>query len=81
MTVRDGCCIGVTGNIDCGVSEIPDVGDLTKLIEHVFITFEELCCPEEANVSGDPGGDVDVTDLTALINHLFISYEPVAGCQ
>ena len=73
-----GCCVDGTGNID-GDGGI-DIADLTVLIDHLFINFPELICPDEANVDGDPAGNVDIADLTKLIDHLFISFVPVADC-
>jgi len=71
------CCAGLTGNVD-GQGEV-DVGDLTALIEFLFITYELPGCPGEANVDGL--ADVDVGDLTDLIDHLFISYRDPAPCS
>ncbi|MBU0985073.1 MAG: thrombospondin type 3 repeat-containing protein, partial [candidate division Zixibacteria bacterium] len=80
--VCDGCCVGVRGNIvlDIGTNcesitdESVDVGDLTNLIDHLFISFAPYCCKEEADIAplGAPDESVDVGDLTALIDHLFI---------
>ncbi|RMF94466.1 MAG: hypothetical protein D6741_12600, partial [Planctomycetota bacterium] len=75
------CCVGTTGNINGDPGDIVDVADLTTLIDHLFISFTPLGCPEEGNVNGDPNGDVDVADLTSLIDHLFISFTPTAACQ
>jgi len=76
-----GCCIGLTGNIDGSPDENPDLGDLTALIDYLFISFTVPTCFAEANVDGDPGGSVDLGDLTALIDYLFISFTPPAPCQ
>ena len=75
------CCYGITGNINCDPGDIVDIADLTALIDHLFISFAPLCCPEEGNVNGDPGNIVDIADLTALIDHLFINFAPTAPCQ
>jgi len=74
------CCLGSTGDIDCS-GGTTDIGDLTALIDHLFISFDPLCCPEEANTGGEPDGVVDVGDLTALIDHLMISFDPLPACQ
>ncbi|MBU0985298.1 MAG: hypothetical protein KKA42_15595 [candidate division Zixibacteria bacterium] len=81
MTVSAGCCNGLTGNVDCSASEGADVGDLTRLIDHLMISFAPLCCPEEANTDGDSEGSIDVGDLTKLIDHLFISFATLPACQ
>jgi hypothetical protein len=74
------CCIGLTGNIDGDPEEICDLGDLTKLIDFLFISFTEPDCLQEANVDGDPGSNVDLGDLTKLIDYLFISFADPAEC-
>ncbi len=79
------CCTGTSvGNLDC-VAGIPDMGDLTVMIDHLFISLEPLCCVEEGDVdlSGQPNPqptDVDMGDLTVLIDHLFISLTPLPAC-
>ena len=72
----DSCCQGTTGNIDNdrGV----DIADLTFLIDHLYINFPAIPCPEEGNIDGL--GGVDIADLTFLIDHLFINF-PDLGCQ
>ena len=77
----DYCCGGMTGNVDCDPQDIVDLGDLTRLIDYLFISFDPLCCPEEANIDGDPEGLIDLGDLTALIDYLFISFTPPAECR
>ena len=66
--------------MDNDPEDICDLGDLTKLIDYLFISFEEPECLEEANVDGDPSGTVDLGDLTKLIDYLFISFTPPAEC-
>ncbi len=73
------CCIGATGNVDCDAMGQVDVGDLTTLVDNLFINFTPLCCDAEANCDGI--GGVDVGDLTALIHNLFINFTPLAACQ
>jgi hypothetical protein len=74
------CCVGLTGNVDNDPAELIDLGDLTALIDYLFISFTPPACMEEANVDGDPGGFIDLGDLTALIDYLFISFTPPAAC-
>ena len=75
------CCVGLTGNIDNDPGDIIDLGDLTALIDYLFISFTVPQCFEEANVDGDSEGLVDLGDLTALIDYLFITFTPPAPCQ
>ena len=65
------CCMGLLrGNVDYDQDDICDGGDLTRLIDYLFISFEPLPCPAEANIAADPDDLVDVGDLTALISNL-----------
>jgi len=82
--VANGCCIGDVGNVmlvpDCDGDQSVDVGDLTNLIDHLFISFTDICCIEEADLNGPADASVDVGDLTILINHLFIGFDPLPAC-
>jgi hypothetical protein len=82
VMVTDGgfsCCVGTVGNVDCSAGDGVDVGDLTALIDNLFISFTPLCCEGEANC--DAAGGIDVGDLTALIDNLFINFTPLPGCN
>ncbi|UCC45607.1 MAG: M28 family peptidase [Candidatus Zixiibacteriota bacterium] len=72
------CCVGETGNVDNDAENIVDMGDLTALIDFLFISYEEPACMTEANTDGE--GTVDMGDLTKLIDYLFISYELLVPC-
>ncbi len=73
-----GCCVGTTGNVDCDPANSVDIGDLTTLIDNLFVSFTPLCCVAEANCDGI--GGVDIGDLTALIDNLFLSFTPLPSC-
>ncbi len=73
------CCVAATGNIDCSAGDGVDIGDLTVLIDNLFITFAPLCCPGEGNV--DATGGTDISDLTVLIDNLFITFGTLPNCQ
>ena len=52
-------------------------GDLTVLIDHLFVSFEDLECWEEGNLDeSTPEGATSISlgDLTVLIDLLFISF-------
>ncbi|UCC44915.1 MAG: SBBP repeat-containing protein, partial [Candidatus Zixiibacteriota bacterium] len=66
-----GCCEGKTGNVDGDELDVVDIGDLTALIDYLFISFQPPECMDEANADGV--GEVDIGDLTTLIDFLFIS--------
>ena len=75
-----GCCIGFTGNTNCSEEEEPDVSDIVRLIDYLYLSHEPLCCPGEADVdaSGDP--EPDVSDIVRIIDYLYLSHEPLADC-
>jgi hypothetical protein len=75
------CCVDSTGNVNGDPLDITDISDLTYLVNHLFITFDPIGCPEEANTNGDAEGIVDISDLTALVNNLFVTFAPLAPCQ
>ncbi len=74
------CCIGRVGNVDCDAGATCDIGDLTALIDHLFLSNGALCCSEAANVDGSTDGAVDIADLSALVESLFISYTQLRNC-
>lgn len=75
------CCEGITGNVNDDPEENVSLSDLTVLVNHLFVTFEPLACPAEANTSGDPAGELTLSDLTALVNSLFVTFGPLPACQ
>ncbi|MEE8575813.1 MAG: hypothetical protein V3T31_01035, partial [candidate division Zixibacteria bacterium] len=77
----DVCCIDNTGNINYDPADQVDISDLTKLVNHLFVTFEVLGCPAEANTNGDAACNIDISDLTKRVNHLFVTFENLAGCD
>jgi hypothetical protein len=84
MTVGGGtgCCMGsTTGNVNYDVADAVDISDLTNLVNFLFVTFEPIQCPAEANTSGDEGCVVDISDLTKMVNYLFVTFEPLAPCD
>jgi len=78
LNIEEECCNGLTGNVDDDTEDMVDIGDLTRLIDYLFISYTEPVCMEEANTDGE--GTVDIGDLTRLIDYLFISYTPPAEC-
>lgn len=74
-----GCCLGYTGNANCSEDELPDISDISRLIDFLYLTHAPLCCLEEADVNVS-GGDPDITDITALIDFLYLSHSPLPSC-
>jgi hypothetical protein len=67
----------VCGNIDESPDGAVDIGDLTALIDYLFISMERPGGLAMANVDGSENGIVDIGDLTVLISHLFIDFQPL----
>ncbi|MBN1211313.1 MAG: thrombospondin type 3 repeat-containing protein [candidate division Zixibacteria bacterium] len=74
------CCIGSAGNTDCSEDEVPDISDITRLIDYLYLTHAPLCCPNEADCNGSGGEEPDISDITALINYLYTEHLPLATC-
>ena len=74
------CCIGDRGNVNCSMEQEPDVSDISRLIDFLYLSHAPLCCPDEADCDAS-GGDPDITDIVALINHLYIDHRKLAPCQ
>ena len=77
------CCTGIRGNVDNDPMDQITLGDLTVLIDHLFVSFGDLECWEEANVDASlPEGPASISlgDLTVLIDHLFVSFEDPPAC-
>ncbi|MBD3258026.1 family 16 glycosylhydrolase, partial [candidate division GN15 bacterium] len=78
------CCEGLSrGNVDQSADGAVTLGDLTVMIDHLFITLGQLTCWEEGNLDGstpEGPGSVTLGDLTYLIDHLFITLAPLPLC-
>jgi len=74
------CCIGYTGNVNCSELEEPDISDITRLIDYLYISGNILYCPDEADANGS-GGEPDISDITRLIDYLYISHAPLISCS
>jgi len=75
----ESCCIGFTGNVNCSEEEPPDISDITRLIDYLYISHAELCCPDEADANLS-GGEADISDITRLIDHLYLTQEALPDC-
>jgi len=74
-----GCCIGFTGNANCSADENPDISDITRLIDYLYLSHAPLCCLEEADANAS-GGEPDISDITKLIDHLYLSHSSLPDC-
>ena len=80
VSIHSSCCHGFTGNTNCDADEKRNLSDITKLIDHVYLTRQPLCCYESGNTNGDPEGKINLSDITRLIDHVYISKQPTAPC-
>jgi hypothetical protein len=64
------CCHGTVGNTDCDPDGGVDIADLSRLIDHLFVSLQPLCCPDAAQYDSAPA--IDIADLTRMIESLFI---------
>ncbi|MBN1212674.1 MAG: thrombospondin type 3 repeat-containing protein, partial [candidate division Zixibacteria bacterium] len=54
------CCTGMRGNADCSESDEPDISDITRLIDYLYLNHAVLCCPNEADADAS-GGEPDIS--------------------
>ncbi|MFZ5981172.1 MAG: hypothetical protein ACOYVF_11125, partial [Candidatus Zixiibacteriota bacterium] len=82
------CCYGTTGNVNCSWEENPDeedvwdlidISDITKLISNLYISHNDFCCLEEADINAS-GGYPDISDITRLIDFLYLTHQPLPSC-
>lgn len=73
-------CIGTVGNVDCDPMEEISLVDLVIMIDHLYISNAELCCPREAKIDGHFQGMVTLIDLMLLIDYLFYGTYSMPPC-
>jgi choice-of-anchor B domain-containing protein len=66
------CCVSPVGNVDDSPGDVVDIGDLTALIDYLYISRVVPSCFPEANIDGSIDGIVDIGDLTALVSYLYL---------
>jgi hypothetical protein len=76
--IRISCCRGVVGDANGDGNPEPTIGDISLLIDHLFILGSPLDCllEADANQSGgvDPSpADITIGDISYLIGYLFVS--------
>lgn len=79
ITVQAGCCLGETGDVNADGNL--NLTDVTLLVNHLFVIFQPLVCPAEANTNADSNCVRNLTDLTLLVNRLFVTFQPLADCD
>ena len=84
--IKTSCCVGTTGDANGDGASEPTIGDISILIDHLFVTGAALSCYPEADVNQSGGSnptDIDITigDISMLIDHLFVTGVALPSCQ
>ncbi len=81
-SLSTGCCTGVVGDVNMSGEDNPTIGDVSLLIDALFISVDlsMLECLAEADVNQSGGADpqasdVTIGDLSLLIDLLFITVD------
>jgi len=79
------CCQGVTGDVNGEGGDEPTIGDVSSLIDFLFIEGTVPACLAEADVNQSggaypPAEEITIGDISTLIDHLFISEDPLPAC-
>ncbi|MFZ5979683.1 MAG: M14 family zinc carboxypeptidase [Candidatus Zixiibacteriota bacterium] len=59
------------GDVNCSNELEPDIADITRIIDYLYLSHSPLCNPEAADVNGS-GGEPDISDITSLISYLYL---------
>ena len=65
------CCVGRVGDANGSGDDEPTLGDVSALIDHLFISNRDLTCFDEADVNCS--GDITLGDISVLVDYLFIT--------
>lgn len=76
LSVKD--CF-LRGDVD-GDGTPYDIGDLTRLIDYLFISGLAAHIPFPKQADMDPDGSIDISDLTKIVDVLFITFELPPPC-
>ena len=76
----EGCCVGRVGDANGQGGDEPTIGDVSTIIDALFITgsSDPLICLAEADINQSGGADpvfedITVGDISALVDYLFIT--------
>jgi hypothetical protein len=73
-------CCAMMGNVDGSSDLLVTMGDLTVLIDNLYISLSPLVCAIEGNMDLSADELVTMSDLTVLIDHLYITLTPLNAC-
>jgi hypothetical protein len=79
------CCTGIVGDVNFDGGYEPTIGDISTLIDNVFLDGPPLECVEEADANQSGGvdpteDDLTIGDISTLIDYLFIDNNPLLEC-
>ena len=87
IVVADGgnCCTGLVGDANLLGGDEPTIGDVSVLIDNLFINGTPVACVAEADINQSGGAnptpdDITIGDISVLIDHLFISGIALPAC-
>ncbi len=70
---------GYPGNTDCSHDGKRTLADITRLIDHIYISKQDLCCQQNGDVHFDDKRSLG--DITGLIDHVYIRRNEFDPCQ
>lgn len=80
-TAENDCCEGITGDVNCSGDYEPDISDIVRLIDYLYMSKLPLCCPEEAETNGDCDAEPDISDIVRIIDYLYLpTHTPCVPC-
>ncbi len=79
------CCTGLVGNVNGLAGDEPTIGDISMLIDALFVSGVTLPCLTEADINQSGGAnptrdDITIGDISLLIDHVFITGVPLLPC-
>ena len=85
VTGGEGCCGiytgGLTGNANCSEDGKLTLSDISRLIDHLYISKTDLCCYATGNTNGSVDCKITLSDISRLIDALYISKLPTEACM
>lgn len=72
------CCVGRVGDSNGNGTPEPTIGDISVIIDHLFLSGVPLGCYQEADINQSGGiyagtKDITIGDISSLIDYLFIT--------
>jgi len=85
LLIASGCCEGSVGDANQDGQPDPTIGDISVIIDMLFISNTPVTCLAEADINQSGGryptvDDITIGDISLLIDHLFISGNALADC-